>query len=159
MEVKSRHHLRSDDVREVEDAVAGALGVDLDGDTYELVEIEASEFDVVLVDGEPDVLYVDDEPFLTVSGANEHPPETRVVTVDAGAISFVSNGADVMRPGIVDADDAIDDGDLVAIAEESHGKVLAIGRALVDGDDMVGSEGKVVESVHHVGDDLYEFDV
>jgi len=146
-------------VREVEDAVAGALGVDLDGDTYELVEIEDSEFDVVLVDGEPDVLYVDDEPFLTVSGANEHPPATRVVTVDAGAISFVSNGADVMRPGIVDADDAIDDGDLVAIAEESHGKVLAIGRALVDGDDMVGSEGKVVESVHHVGDDLYEFDV
>jgi len=146
-------------VREVEDAVAGALGVDLDGDAYELVEIEDGEFDVVLVDGEPDVLYVDDEPFLTVSGANEHPPETRVVTVDAGAISFVSNGADVMRPGIVDADDAIDDGDLVAIAEESHGKVLAIGRALVDGDDMVGSEGKVVESVHHVGDDLYEFDV
>lgn len=146
-------------MREVEDAVAGALGVDLDGDAYELVEIEDGEFDVVLVDGEPDVLYVDDEPFLTVSGANEHPPETRVVTVDAGAISFVSNGADVMRPGIVDADDAIDDGDLVAIAEESHGKVLAIGRALVDGDDMVGSEGKVVESVHHVGDDLYEFDV
>ena len=146
-------------MREVEDAVAGALGVDLDGDAYELVEIEDGEFDVVLVDGEPDVLYVDDEPFLTVSGANEHPPDTRVVTVDAGAISFVSNGADVMRPGIVDADDAIDDGDLVAIAEESHGKVLAIGRALVDGDDMVGSEGKVVESVHHVGDDLYEFDV
>jgi PUA-domain protein len=159
MEVKSRHHLRSDDVREVEDAVAGALGVGLDADAYEVVEIEDSEFDVVLVDGEPDVLYVDDEPFLTVSGANAHPPETHVVTVDAGAISFVSNGADVMRPGIVDADEAIDDGDLVAIAEESHGKVLAIGRALVDGDDMVGSEGKVVESVHHVGDDLYEFDV
>ncbi|WP_323674653.1 RNA-binding protein [Halorubellus sp. PRR65] len=159
MEVKSRHHLRSDDVREVEDAVADALGVDLDGDTYELVEIEDGEFDVVLVDGEPDVLYVEDEPFLTVSGANEHPPATRVVTVDAGAISFVSNGADVMRPGIVEADDAIESGDLVAIAEESHGKVLAIGRALVDGDDMVGDEGKVVESVHHVGDDLYEFDV
>ena len=159
MEVKSRHHLRSDDVREVEDAVSDALGVDLDGDAYELVEIEDSEFDVVLVDGEPDVLYVEEEPFLTVSGANEHPPATRVVTVDAGAISFVSNGADVMRPGIVEADYAISEGDLVAIAEESHGKVLAIGRALVDGDDMVGDEGKVVESVHHVGDDLYEFDV
>ncbi|WP_227132257.1 RNA-binding protein [Halorubellus salinus] len=159
MEVKSRHHLRSDDVREVEDAVSDALGVDLDGDAYELVEIEDSEFDVVLVDGEPDVVYVEDEPFLTVSGANEHPPATRVVTVDAGAISFVSNGADVMRPGIVEADDAISEGELVAIAEESHGKVLAIGRALVDGSDMVGSEGKVVESIHHVGDDLYEFDV
>ncbi|NHN42093.1 RNA-binding protein [Halorubellus sp. JP-L1] len=159
MEVKSRHHLRSDDVREVTDAVADALGVDLDGDTYELVEIEGGEFDVVLVDGSPDVVYVEDEPFLTVAGANAHEPRTHVVTVDAGAISFVSNGADVMRPGIVEADDDIAESDLVAIAEESHGKVLAIGRALTSGDDMVGSEGKVVESVHHVGDDLYEFDV
>jgi len=159
MEVKSRHHLRSDDVREVEDAVADALGVELDGDTYELVEFEDSEFDVVLVDGSPDVVYVEDEPFLTVAGANVHEPQTHVVTVDAGAISFVSNGADVMRPGIVEADEQIAEGDLVAIAEASHGKVLGIGRALTSGDDMVGSDGKVVESIHHVGDDLYEFDV
>jgi PUA domain protein len=157
MQVKSRHHLRSDDVRDVEAAIADGLGVELDGDSYELVEFEADEYDLVLVDGSPTVLYVDADPFLTVRGANEHPPERGVVTVDAGAVSFVSDGADVMRPGITAADDGIASGDLVAIAEESHGKVLAIGRALVDGDDMVGESGKVVESVHHVGDDLYAF--
>jgi PUA-domain protein len=157
MQVKSRHHLRSDDVRDVEAAIADGLGVELDGDSYELVEFEADEYDLVLVDGSPTVLYVDEDPFLTVRGANEHPPERGVVTVDAGAVSFVSDGADVMRPGITEADEDIESGDLVAIAEESHGKVLAIGRALVDGDDMVGESGKVVESVHHVGDDLYEF--
>ena len=159
MQVKSRHHLRSDDVAEIEDTLSASLGVDLDGDSYELVELADSEFDVVLVDGELLVLYVDDEPFLTVRGANEHPPSKGVVTVDAGAISFVSNGADVMRPGIVEADPDIAEGDLVAIQEETHGKVLAIGRALVAGDDMVGDSGKVVESVHHVGDELYEFSV
>lgn len=159
MQVKSRHHLRSDEVREIEDALATTLGVDLDADTYELVELEDSKFDVVLVDGEQHVLYVDDEPFLTVAGANAHPPQDRVVTVDAGAVSFVSDGADVMRPGIVEADDAISAGDLVVIAEETHGKVLAVGRAKVAGDDMVGDSGKVVESLHHVGDELYEFDV
>ena len=159
MKVKSRHHLRSDDVAEIEDTMSASLGVDLDGDSYELVELADSEFDVVLVDGEPLVLYVDDEPFLTVRGANEHPPSKGVVTVDAGAISFVSNGADVMRPGIVEADEDIAPGDLVAIQEETHGKVLAIGRALVEGGDMVGDSGKVVESVHHVGDELYEFSV
>lgn len=157
MQVKSRHHLRSDEVREVEDGLAEQLGVEMDADTYELVELEDSEFDLVLVNGEPAVLYVDDEPFLTVHGANEYPPQTRVVTVDAGAVSFVSDGADVMRPGIVEADSEIASGDLVAIAEESHGKVLAIGRAQTEGDDMVGSEGKVVSSLHHVGDELYEF--
>ncbi|WP_276300029.1 RNA-binding protein [Halorussus lipolyticus] len=159
MEVKSRHHLRSDEVREIEDALADGLGVELNADTYELVELEDSEFELVLVDGDPAVLYYEEEPFLTVRGANEYPPQTRVVTVDAGAVSFVSDGADVMRPGITEADEDISAGDLVAIAEESHGKVLAIGRAQTEGSDMVGSEGKVVSSVHHVGDELYEFNV
>ena len=159
MEVKSRHHLRSDEIDEIQTALSERLGVSLDGDAFELVELAESEFDLVLVDGDPDVLYVDGDPFVTVRGANAHPPETGVVTVDAGAVSFVSDGADVMRPGITEADDGISAGDLVPIAEESHGKVLAIGRASVDGTEMSGDSGKVVESVHHVGDDLYEFSV
>jgi len=168
MNVKSRHHLRADAIDDIEDALATNLGVDLDADTYERVEFDDSDWDVVLVDGDPLVLYVEpgdddgtdeSEPFLTVQGANAHPPERHVVTVDAGAVSFVSDGADVMRPGIVEADDDIEAGDLVAIDEESHGKFLAIGRARTSGDDMVGDSGKVVESIHHVGDDLFEFSV
>ncbi|MFC7141657.1 RNA-binding protein [Halosimplex aquaticum] len=164
MNVKSRHHLRADAVAEIEDALDERLGVSLDADSFEKVEFDDSDWNVVLVDGEPHVLYVendagDDEPFLTVQGANAYPPERNVVTVDAGAISFVSDGADVMRPGIVEADDGIEAGDLVAINEEGHGKFLAIGRAKTGGDDMVGDSGKVVESIHHVGDDLFEFSV
>ena len=160
MQVKSRHHLRSDDIDEIREEIADGLGVDIDGDSFELVEFVDADYEVVLVDGDPLVFYVDDdEPCLTVRGANEHDPETGVVTVDAGAISFVSDGADVMRPGIVEADREIRADDLVVIAEETHGKVLAIGRALVDGDAMVGDSGKVVESIHHVGDELYEFSI
>jgi len=163
MQVKSRHHLRADAVDDLETALAEQLGVDMDADTYEKVELEGSEFDIVLVDDEPAVVYIDsdgaNEPFLTVRGANDYPPERRIVTVDAGAISFVSDGADVMRPGITEATDDIAEGDLVVIAEETHGKILAIGRARTSGDDMVGSEGKVVDSIHHVGDELYEFSV
>jgi PUA domain protein len=159
MRVTSRHHLRSDEIRALEERLADALGVDLAGDTYEFVELEGSPFDLVLVDGAPAVCYVDDEPFLTVRGANRYPPERRVVTVDEGAVSFVSDGADVMRPGIVDADPDIEAGDLVVVAEETHGKALAVGRALVPGDEMPGEQGRVVESVHHVGDDLYDVEV
>jgi len=162
MEIQSRHHLRSDEVAAVEAAVSEGLGVELDADSYELVELGDSPFDLVLVDGEPLVLFFEDddgdrEPFLTVKGANAHPPERGVVTVDAGAVEFVTNGADVMRPGIVAADDGIAAGDLLAVNEETHGKFLAVGRALVDGSEMVGEEGRVVEALHHVGDDLYEF--
>ena len=115
----------------------------------------------MLVDDDPDVVRfdADDEAFLTVQGANRHTPSKGIVTVDAGAISFVSDGADVMRPGIVEADADIREGDLVTIAEETHSKTLAIGRAFVDGSEMVGDSGKVVESIHHVGDDLFEFSV
>ena len=163
MNVKSRHHLRADAIEAIEDALADGLGVEVDADTYEKVTFEDSDWDVVLVEGEPAVFYVPDEesdgddPFLTVRGANAHPPAENVVTVDAGAISFVSDGADVMRPGIVEADESIGAGDLVVIAEENHGKALAIGRARVEGSDMLGDEGKVVDTIHHVGDDLYEF--
>ena len=163
MDVKSRHHLRSDAVSEIRDALENRLGVDLGGDSFELVELTDSPFDLVLVDGDPDVLYHEAdgerEPFVTVRGANAHPPERGVVTVDAGAVSFVSDGADVMRPGITEADDSIAAGEPVVIAEETHGKVLGVGRALVDGAEMVGDSGKVVRSLHHVGDDLYEFSV
>ncbi|MEF8758011.1 MAG: RNA-binding protein [Halobacteriales archaeon] len=159
MQVKSRHHLRSDEVEEIETALRDGLGVEIDADTFELVELTDTEFDLVLVDGKPTVLYADGEPFVTVRGANAYGPEAGVVTVDAGAVQFVSDGADVMRPGIVDAGEDVEAGDLVVIDEESHGKFLAVGRALVDGDEMLGDSGKVVESVHHVGDDLYEFSV
>jgi PUA-domain protein len=157
MDVKSRHHLRSDAISDIEDALREGLGVDIDGDTYEKVDLEDADWEVVLVDGEPLVLYVDGEPFVTVQGANALEPEEGVVTVDAGAVQFVSDGADVMRPGITEAGDDIAAGDLVVINEESHGKYLAIGRARVDGDEMLGDEGKVIDSIHHVGDDLYEF--
>jgi PUA-domain protein len=159
MQVKSRHHLRSDAVDDIERALAEELGVDLAGDAYESVEFADSDRDLVLVDGDPLVCYFDGDPFLTVRGANANPPEQHVVTVDAGAISFVSDGADVMRPGITDADADIQSGDLVVIAEETHEKMLAVGRAMADGAAMTGDSGKVVESLHHVGDDLYEFSI
>ncbi|MEF8812579.1 MAG: RNA-binding protein [Halovenus sp.] len=156
MDVKSRHHLRSDAIDEIRETLAAHLGVDIEADSFEKVELTDGEWDVVLVDGDPLVLYLDDQPFLTVRGANEFQPTGHIVTVDAGAIEFVSNGADVMRPGIVEADERIEAGDLVVINEESHGKSLAVGEALVDGSEMVGDEGRVVESIHHVGDELYE---
>ncbi len=160
MQVKSRHHLRTDEIDTLTAEIEHTTGVALDADAYELVELDGVSYNVVLADDNLDIVRFDDEPFLTVQGANRYNPTRSVVTVDAGAISFVSNGADVMRPGIVDAETAIDAGDFVLIVEETHNKVLAIGRALVDGDEeLIGDSGKVVESIHHVGDDLYSFSV
>jgi PUA domain protein len=159
MQVKSRHHLRSDEIADLEASLADHLGVDLDGDSYERVEFTDVDREVILVDGEPLVASFDGDRFLTVPGANAYPPEDHVVTVDSGAVSFVSDGANVMRPGITEATADIEPGDLVVVVEEAHGKALAVGRAETDGADMVGDSGKVVETLHHVGDDLYQFHV
>ena len=64
-----------------------------------------------------------------------------------------------MRPGVVEASDDIEPGDLAVVVEEQHGKALAVARADVAGAEMVGDSGKVLENLHHVGDDLYEFHV
>ncbi len=75
------------------------------------------------------------------------------VTVDAGAVKFVVNGADVMRPGVVSADEGIAKGDIVAVVEATHGKALAVGEALFDTKELLAATGgKVVKSLHHVGD-------
>jgi len=78
------------------------------------------------------------------------------VTVDAGAVKFVVNGADVMRPGVVGADEGIAKGDIVAVVEATHGKALAVGEALFDTKDLLAATGgKVVKSLHHVGDERW----
>lgn len=156
MEITSRHHLREDEADEIGEELEQKLDVELEG-TVEEIEVDDS-YDLLLVDGDPLLARFDGETFVTVQGALELQPSRSLVTVDAGAVEFVTNGADVMRPGITEVDDGVEEGDLVVVVEENHGKALAIGRAQVDADEMLGDEGKVVESLHHVGDELWEFD-
>jgi PUA domain protein len=58
------------------------------------------------------------------------------VFVDAGAIRFVVNGADIMRPGITKIDNTIKKNEIILIKEGTHNKYLALGLALVSGEDM-----------------------
>jgi PUA domain protein len=158
MEIRSRHHLRDDEADEIRDALRDTVGVAPAEDaSIEEAEVDDGP-DLFLVDGEPLVVRIDGEYFVTVQGALALEPDQRLVTVDAGAVEFVTNGADVMRPGVVEADEGIEEGDLVVIVEENHGKPLAVGRALTEGGDMLGEEGRVIESIYHVGDELWEFE-
>lgn len=95
------------------------------------------------------------QPFLTVRGLMQYRPAARFVTVDMGAVKFVTNGADVMAPGIVEADPALQVGDWCWVRDERNNQPLAIGRALVPGTAMVRGKGKAVRSVHHVGDKIW----
>ena len=83
------------------------------------------------------------------------PAEGRVV-VDMGAVGFIVKGADIMAPGIVDADIQIKEGDFVWVCDEKHHKPLAVGKALMNGETMkVNQTGKAIKNIHYVGDMLW----
>ena len=118
--------------------------------------LEGDPYDIILVDGKPVIMMMDETPFPTIKGALELEITTKYAVVDMGAVKFVAKGADVMSPGIVDADPEIHEGDFVIIIEETHRKPLAIGKAIISGPEMVErNEGKAIKAVHYIGDKLW----
>lgn len=82
------------------------------------------------------------------------------ITIDMGAIKFIVNGADVMRPGIVEIEAGIQKDDFVAIIDQNNKKPLAVGIALFDTQQMRAlPKGKVIKTIHYVGDEVWKIEV
>jgi len=134
--------------------------------TYPNVKLSesAKEFDEVAV-GVDMVYFVDGVPLMvrTKFGLLPSLKFTHAINslpriiVDMGAVAHIANGADVMRPGIKDVRGDFGRGGLVVIVDERFGKPIALGVAEVDSTEMRGvSKGKVIRSVHYVGDELWK---
>jgi PUA-domain protein len=160
LKVKSRVQLRKNVKNKMLKDLASTFGEEISGlENKTLEKITLEEYSIILVDGKPLLLEIEGHLFPTVRGALEMGLQKRVVTVDKGAVRFVSNGADIMAPGIVAADPEIKEGDLVIIVEETHKKALAIGKALMGGQEMVeATSGKAIKSITHVGDKLWNME-
>ncbi|MDE1862452.1 MAG: RNA-binding protein [Thaumarchaeota archaeon] len=92
-------------------------------------------------------------PFLSETSILEKFPR---VIVDAGAIKFVCNGANIMRPGIKSFTDFQRD-QIVCVVEETHNKFLAVGRSLVSSEEMKTiTKGEVVRNMHYISDRYWE---
>jgi PUA-domain protein len=160
LKIKPRHQLRKSQKKEMINTISNVLE---DADTVigkKRIELAQTEdYELILVDGKPLFFITDGKLFFTVRGALELQPQKRQVIVDAGAVSFIIKGADIMRPGIVSADHDIKEGDMVIIVEQTHDKPLAIGRALVSGEEMIGDSGKVIKTIHYVGDRMWNIEL
>ena len=130
---------------------------------WDLLE-SARDFDEVTV-GEDAVYFVDGAPLIVRTKVGLLPSLrfTKAidllphVVVDMGAVAHIANGADVMRPGIRDLRGDFGKGNLVVIVDEKFGKPIALGLAEVDSMEMKRvSKGKVIRSVHYVGDELWK---
>lgn len=158
--IKKRHLLKKreqrDEIERIEGDLGSSIGLDAKG------RLESG----VLDDGSRILLLNNEILFFEYEGRNY--PTLRAildgiitiptVTVDMGAVKFVVNGADIMRPGITKVDDAVTANGIVAIVDERHGKPLAIGVSQLSASDLrAATSGKVVKSIHHVNDDLWNF--
>jgi len=112
----------------------------------------------VIIDKDTVIAFTQGEKiFITLRGILLLKPARGWVTVDMGAVKFVINGADVMAPGIVDADPEIKEGEPVWVRDEKNLKPLAVGEALMDGPTMKReSGGKAMKTVHYISDPIWQ---
>jgi len=159
LRVRKRRRLREKEVKALADELLASTGLLIFkvGDTVDVAE--SPEYEVIIVENQIIGFIQEGKAFLTIRGLLKYPVTKSFVTVDMGAIKFVINGADVMGPGIVDADSGIQIGDYVWVRDEKNKKPLAVGRALITGSDMKQKKpGKAIKSIIFVGDKLWKFD-
>lgn len=100
--------------------------------------------------------YLDGNIFPTMKLVLSKELGLKKAVLDMGAIKFIANGADLMRPGIVSVDDGINAGDVVMMADVTHKKPFALGIALYSSlEIMKMSSGKVIKNLHYVGDEVW----
>ena len=97
------------------------------------------------------ILKINDDyiPFLSQTETLEKFPN---VMVDMGAVKFMCNGANVMRPGIKKYTEFVKD-DIICVIEESQHKFLAVGKAMIDSSSLENmSKGEVIKNLHYISD-------
>lgn len=155
--IRKRKRLRNKEVKALSEELSSILGVQIDFGDEPVDRAESPEFDLIFVGNDILGLIKDEKPFLTIRGVLRYKPALRYVTVDMGAVPYLTNGADCMGPGITDADESIAEGDLVWIKDIKNNVPLAIGISLRSGADLKKKEaGKAIKTLAHVGDKLWK---
>jgi len=157
--LRNRSRLRRKEVEELAQQLRTVLGLSASFGPEDPMEVaEGPDRRYLLLRNEIVGFYEGDRPFLSPKGLLKWPASKRFVTVDMGAVRFVTNGADVMGPGITDADPGVQADDLVWIREERHGKPLGVGVALSPAAVLKAkTKGKQVRALLHVGDKAWTY--
>ncbi|MHA1913369.1 MAG: PUA domain-containing protein [Promethearchaeota archaeon] len=164
MKIKQRHFIRKSELKPIKAEILAQY----DQNFIDQIFPKKSNVELILTES-GDILYaVNNELKLWKSKEGYIPVltlllkkhvELKTVVVDFGAIRYVANGADVMRPGITKIDPSIKKGDIVQIIEETKQRALAVGKAMFDGPEMERKEsGKVVQNIHTIQDAIWEFE-
>ncbi|MHA1122705.1 MAG: PUA domain-containing protein [Candidatus Heimdallarchaeota archaeon] len=161
MQILRRHVLRKGDFKSLKEQLSKIIEGPID-----LLFKEGAE--LVLTDsGE---LYAEDKKVLafkvgeiiipSLRALNEGLVKLPTITVDMGAVPYVTNGADIMAPGITKVTNGLVVGDIVTIIDENYGKALAVGKLLIISDNIKQTEkGKVIKNLHYVNDSIWSLEL
>lgn len=157
--VRKRKRLREKELKALAEGLLSATGVEVIGAKDTVDTAEGPECELIIINNVIEGLMVDGKPFPTIRGLLRVKASKSFVTVDMGAVPYVTNGADVMAPGIVEVDPGIKEGDLVWIRDVTHKRPLAVGKALVSAEVMAAkAPGKAIKNLHFVGDKIWKYD-
>ena len=164
MKIKQRHFIRKSDLTTLKEEILNHY----DQNFIDQIFPKKSNVELILTESGDTLFAVNNElklwkskegyiPVLTLLLNNR--VELKTIVVDFGAVRFVTNGADVMRPGITKIDPSINKGDIVKIEEETKHRALAVGKAMYDASEMESiSSGKVVKNLHTIQDSIWQFE-
>jgi PUA domain protein len=159
--IKKRHAIKKGQLAELMEKLTGTIGEEAKQYSAPMIEIAetASKFSIYLIGKKPLVMERDGWAFPTLRGAVQIPFSGKRIVVDMGAIPYVINGADVMRPGIVSVSGDVRCGMPALVVDESHDKPLAVVLPLYDAPDIIALEkGKAAKNIHYIGDELWNLE-
>jgi PUA domain protein len=141
------------DSAEMIQKIESSLGMALNLPKSAQAECEEPEEGVVFVNFNSLTFVKAEERFVPFLGSPKVLEMFPSAMVDEGAIRFLLNGADVMRPGIRKFDDWGAAGAVVVVKEEKKGRAIAIGLSTVASSEASAmTKGSCLKNLHHVGD-------
>ncbi|MFW9919033.1 MAG: DUF1947 domain-containing protein [Candidatus Thorarchaeota archaeon] len=158
--IKKRHLLKRKQQKAELEKIENALGTTVNIDDKTQLETGVLDDGTHVLLYQNEILFFEKEGrlFPTLHALLKDMIRVPRIAVDMGAIRFVVNGADIMRPGVITIEDTVRKDGVVAIVDERHGKPLAVGISTMDAEEMRAcTKGKVVLSAHYVNDHLWDF--
>ncbi|NHI94393.1 MAG: DUF1947 domain-containing protein [Candidatus Lokiarchaeota archaeon] len=160
LQVKDRHFLKKKVLIELKEKLINLYPMK-DNEIFpksSKIEMVKTEKDLIIYFINDEAMLIQDRDLLfpTLNAVLDKKFKLFEASVDKGAIKFVANGADVMIPGIVNVDESIEKGNIIAVVDDEFKKTLAIGLALMSANEIKKNKnGKAIKSIHHIGDKIW----
>ncbi len=158
MEITRRHAMRKKDFKELKEKLQEVIGEEAEILFEKGAELVVADIGEFYAENKKILAFkIGERIFPSLRVLNEGLVKMPSVTVDMGAVPYVTNGADVMAPGITQIADDLKAGTIIMIIDENFGKALAIGELLFDGKEIKEmTKGKAIKSIHYVNDNIWK---